>query len=449
MTMEVSVKREVSYLSALLEQCRQDNPVEMDWLQELSNHARGIAQELAIPTTKDEEWRFTDLSPLLQETFEAAVAVDTSTLDISPVVLPEAINSRLVFVNGIYAPELSSVAGLPEGVFVGNLAELPSEYQSRIADYLGKQQGATDVFTLLNTAGLTDVAVIWLPRNTEVTVPIHLLFVSMADGVPRLFQPRCLVVAEAGSQLSLVEEYWQGQEENSAQGVYLTNSVTEVWVGENARVTHIRVDGESNQAFHVGKSAIAQARNSFYSCHGVAFGGKLSRHTLEVFQMGEGTETILNGLTAISEQQLADTHSAVMLNHPNGISDQLQKCIIDGSAHAVFNGKVSVPQPAQLTNAAQLNRNLLLSPKARVDTKPQLEITADNVKCSHGATVSQLEADEVFYLQSRGLKETDARNLLIDAFVAEILNQIPLASLRQRLSEIVISSKRERNNVQQ
>ncbi|NEQ87885.1 MAG: Fe-S cluster assembly protein SufD, partial [Moorea sp. SIO2I5] len=393
-----------------------------------------------------------------QVTFETAVAVDTSTLDISPVVLPEAVNSRLVFVNGIYAPELSSVAGLPEGVFVGNLAELPSEYQSRIADYLGKHQGVvTDVFTLLNTAGLTDVAVIWLSRNTELTVPINLLFVSMADGVPRLFQPRCLVVAEAGSQLSLVEEYWQGQQAKSAQGeeltsqesVYLTNSVTELWVEENARVTHIRVDGESNQAFHVGKSAIAQARNSFYSCHGVAFGGRLSRHNLEVFQMGEGTETILNGLTAISEQQLADTHSALMLNHPNGISNQLQKCIIDGSAHAVFNGRVCVPQAAQLTNAGQLNRNLLLSPKARVDTKPQLEITADNVKCSHGATVSQLEADEVFYLQSRGLKETDARNLLIDAFVAEILNQIPLASLRQRLSETVISSKRERNNVQQ
>ncbi|NEQ13415.1 MAG: Fe-S cluster assembly protein SufD, partial [Moorea sp. SIO3E2] len=328
MTMEVSVKREVSYLSALLEQCRQDNPVEMDWLQELSNHARGIAQELAIPTTKDEEWRFTDLSPLLQETFEAALAFDTSTLDISPVVLPEAMNSRLVFVNGIYAPELSSVAGLPEGVFLGNLAELPSEYQSRIADYLGKHQGVTDVFTLLNTAGLTDVAVIWLPRNAEVTLPIHLLFVSMADGVPRLFQPRCLVVAEPGSQLSLVEEYCHGQEA-SAQGVYLTNSVTEVWVGENARVTHIRVDGESNQAFHVGKSAIAQARNSFYSCHGIAFGGKLSRHTLEVFQMGEGTETILNGLTAISEQQLADTHSAVMLNHPNGIYNALLQLITD------------------------------------------------------------------------------------------------------------------------
>jgi Fe-S cluster assembly protein SufD len=163
----------------------------------------------------------------------------------------------------------------------------------------------------------------------------------------------------------------------------------------------------------------------------------LYRNSLEIFQKGEQTQTQLNGLTLVSGEQLADTHSAIFLTKPYGTTDQLHKCIIDDSAHAVFNGKIFVPKAAQLTNAAQLNRNLLLSPKARVNTKPELQITADNVKCSHGATVSQLEADEVFYLRSRGLTEADARYLLVDAFAAEILGRIPIESLRQRLTQCV------------
>ena len=213
--------------------------------------------------------------------------------------------------------------------------------------------------------------------------------------------------------------------------------MTEIWVGENAQVSHIRVQQESIEAFHIGKSAIAQARNSRYACHAVSFGGQLSRHNLEVFQTGEATETTLNGLTMIAGSQVGDTHSAIALNHPYGISNQLHKCVVGDRAHAVFNGKVFVPKPAQLTNARQLNRNLLLSSKARVDTKPQLEITADNVKCSHGATVSQLEDDQIFYLQSRGIDANSSRTLLINAFAIEIIEQIPVASVRERLTQIV------------
>jgi Fe-S cluster assembly protein SufD len=240
------------------------------------------------------------------------------------------------------------------------------------------------------------------------------------------------VVAQANSKLTLIEDY-----RATGEGVYFTNAVTEIVLEENAQVSHTRIERESKAAFHIGKSAIAQGRYSRYTCDAITLGAKLSRHNLEVFQTGEGTETTLNGLTLIGGEQLADTHSAIALNHPNGTSNQLHKCIVDDRAHAVFNGKVFVPQTAQFTNASQLNRNLLLSPKARVDTKPQLEITADQVKCSHGATVSQLDADEVFYLQSRGINETDARELLLDAFAAEILNCIPVTSLRQRLSRCV------------
>jgi Fe-S cluster assembly protein SufD len=282
--------------------------------------------------------------------------------------------------------------------------------------------------------------VVWASKNIVVETPIHLLFISTTDDVAVISQPRCLVVAEAGSQLSLIEYYAANVEscpDIPVNRPYFTNQVTEIWVEENAQVNHTRNQREAGDAFHIGKSAIAQARNSRYTCNAITLGAKLSRHNLEVFQTGEGTETTLNGLTLIGGEQLADTHSAIALNHPNGISNQLHKCIVDDRAHAVFNGKVYVPKAAQFTNAGQLNRNLLLSPKARVDTKPQLEITADQVKCSHGATVSQLDADEVFYLQSRGLNEANARKLLLDAFAAEILNRIPVASLRHRLSQCV------------
>lgn len=222
-----------------------------------------------------------------------------------------------------------------------------------------------------------------------------------------------------------------------SSGTYFANAVTEIWLEDNAEIVHVRVQREASEAFHIGKTAIAQARNSRYTGYAVCLGAVLSRHNWEVLQTGEGTTTTLNGLSALAGSQLADTHSAIFLNHPYGTCRQLHKCIVNDSARAVFNGKILVPKPAQMTDAAQLSRNLLLSPKARVDTKPQLEITADNVKCSHGATVSQLDAEEIFYLQSRGLSREMSCNLLIDAFATEIIQQIPVKSLQKMLSRCV------------
>jgi Fe-S cluster assembly protein SufD len=436
MSIQVSPKAEVAYLTQLLKQ-RPDFDVQTvvaettTWLQELRQRATAIVQELAIPTTRDEDWRFTDLSALLKVDFVAASPA-SSSVDATSLTISEAAQSRLVFVNGFYAPELSSVANLPQGVWVGNLsaAQLP-----QIHDYLAQQQGGQEVFTALNTASFLDAAVVYIPKNVVVETPIHLVFVAVAGELPTISQLRCLVVAEVGSAVTLVEEYRSANPQASIPN--FSNAVTEIWVGENAEVKHTRIQQESSAAFHIGKSAIAQARNSRYTCHAISFGGKLSRHNLEIFQTGEATETTLNGLTLIANEQLADTHSALALNHPYGTCRQLHKCIVGDRAHAVFNGKVFVPKPAQLTDARQLSRNLLLSPKARVDTKPQLEITADNVKCAHGATVSQLEAEEVFFLQSRGLDADSARKLLINAFAIEIIEQIPLKSVRDKLAQIV------------
>ncbi|MEH2358617.1 Fe-S cluster assembly protein SufD [Nostoc sp.] len=409
------------------------------WLQDLREGAASWVRHSTIPTTREEEWRFTDLSSLRKVQFHVETG-NFASLEFD--ILPEAANSRLVFVNGVYAPELSAVADLPSGIVVSNLASLPVVEQEGVKQYLAEAEGAQEVFTALNTAGITDASVVWVKKNVVVETPIHLVFIAVAGETPTISQPRCLVVAEGGSQVTLVEEYVAGKMPTPQEGgVYLTNAVTEIWVGDNAEVSHTRIEREGAEAFHIGKTAIAQARDSRYTCHAITLGGKLSRHNLEILQTGEQTETNLNGLTIISGKQLADTHSAIALNYPHSMSKQLHKCIVGDRAHAVFNGKVLVPKPAQLTNAVQMNRNLLLSSKARVDTKPQLEITADNVKCAHGATVSQLEDDEIFYLQSRGIDENNARKLLINAFAAEIINQIPVTSLREILLNTVNNLK--------
>lgn len=438
-TLSASANRDV-YLAALLNLVS-STPSPEGFVQELRDRASAVVREQGFPTTRDEAWRFTDVSPLLEVNFQLP---DTSAIaslpssDISPLILTETVATRLVFVNGVYAPQLSSVANIPSTTFVGNLAHLPENYRSRLPNYLGKQQGGTDIFTALNTAGFSDVAVVWVAKNQIVETPIHLLFISTLNNSPTISQPRCLVVAEPNSKVTFVEDYltisdWCVNKSDP----YFVNAVTEIWADENAEINHTRIQRDSKVAFHIGKTAVSQARYSRYTCNAISLGGKISRHNLDVFQGGEQTETNLNGLTTISGEQLADTHSQIILNYPHGTTNQLQKNIASDRAHVVFNGRVFVGKAAQLTNAGQLNRNLLLSSKARVDTKPQLEIIADNVKCSHGATVSQLDDEEVFYLQSRGLNKAKAHNLLVDAFAGELINQIPLNSLQTMLTQCV------------
>ena len=280
------------------------------WLQEVRDRAVNWVRHSTIPTTREEEWRFTDLSGLKQVKFHP---VQTNQGEHLQDTQPEGSN-HLVFVNGIYTPELSAIADLPDGVIVSNLADLPTEYGEKIQKYLAKSEGALEVFTALNTAGINDVAVVWVPKNVVLEKPVSLVYLTTANE-PIISQPRCLVVAQSGSQLTLVEEYGN-PEATGTESVYFTNAVSEIWLEDNASVNHTRVVREAAEAFHVGKTAITQARHSRYSCNAISLGGKLSRHNLEILQTGEQTETTLNGLTVISEQQLADTHSAIALNFP-------------------------------------------------------------------------------------------------------------------------------------
>ncbi|MCU0524396.1 MAG: Fe-S cluster assembly protein SufD [Elainella sp. Prado103] len=431
-----SAQARADYLACLL-RLAQAEPIDRIWLQELRDHAVVRVQEQHFPSTRDEEWRFTDLADLLNlsigATESASLADRLTTTNLATFALPD-VPHRLTFVNGQYAPQLSSVANLPAGLTIGSLSELPEAETPAILPYLGKQAGAEEVFTALNTAGLTDAAIVQVSKNAEIDTPIHLLFIATAPQ-PTLIQPRSLVILAANSALTILEDHV-----TIGETAYLENGVTEIWLAENARLNHTRVQRHSGTAFQIGKTAVSQARTSHYTCNTIDLGAQLSRHHLEIYQTGEQTETVLNGLTVAQQDQVSDTHSTIALTKPYGMTRQLHKCIVDDRGHAVFNGKVYVPQAAQMTDAGQLNRNLLLSPKARVDTKPQLEIVADNVKCTHGATVGQLETDEIFYLQSRGIDTQSARKLLVNAFAYEVLAQVPIDSLRQTLMAQVAQS---------
>ena len=413
------------FVTGLLQQCQiSDN--EPEWLTKVRQQATTIVSRLSVPTKKDEDWRFIDLSGLVQTDFITPQSVGTFH---ETSLLQETESSRLVFVNGIYNSELSNLSGLPEGIYVGSLEELADNYS--VSEYFAQQLGTQDVFTALNTAGCNNINIVWVDKNVAVTTPIHLLFITDSKNEASFSQVRTLLVADRSASCSIIEQYL-------GTGKYFTNAVTEIYLQDNASINHTRLQQESEQSFHIGKTVVSQARDSRYTINEINFGAKLSRHNPEVMQQGEQTETNLNGLTVVTGEQVADTHSIIALTKPQGKTDQLHKCIVSDRAHTVFNGKVFVPKTAQLTDASQLNRNLLLSSKARVDTKPELQITADNVKCSHGATVSQLEAEEIFYLRSRGLSEADSNQLLIDAFAAEIIDRITVQSLRDRITQTVV-----------
>jgi Fe-S cluster assembly protein SufD len=336
-----------------------------------------------------------------------------------------------VFVDGIYAPQLSSPA--PEGgVVVTNLLTAMATHAAALEAQFGRRQMLGDnVFAALNTAFMQDAAVVLVQRHVALAAPVHLLFVATQAGA--LSHPRCLVLAEAGSRATLVEDYVALQD-----AAYLVNPVTEIVLADQAQLTHVRVQRDGPQAFHIANGAVSVGRSAIYQSVSVAMGAQLSRYHLSVV-LGEGAECAVDGLALLAGSQLADTHSCIDHAQPHGTSRQLHKCIAEGSAHAVFNGKVIVRPGAQRTDSAQSSRNLLLSSRAQVDTQPQLEIFADDVKCTHGATIGQLDAEEVFYLQSRGLSGSAARQLLTYAFGAEILERIPVASLKHQLQQRMLA----------
>jgi Fe-S cluster assembly protein SufD len=423
----VSERDRTQYLAQLIEH---RNPLVVSgWLGTVRDRALNLLRDQALPSTRDEDWRFTDLSALYRTTFQPVKPAIVTSTDLDTWTTSD-LPIRIVVINGVFAPEHSTLDTLPSGITVQSLATA----EEAIQPYLSQQQGMNEVFTALNTASFTDGVVIRISKNQIIETPIHLLFLTVAGDVPVAIAPRALIIAESGSAATLIEEYGA-----IGEGTYWTNAVTEISLADNAQLHHTRTQREATAGFHIGKTAVAQSRDSRYSLTTLNIGAQISRHNPEIVLTGIQTETHLNGLTLAVQSQLSDTHSLIHFAQPHCIAKQLNKCIVNDRARAVFNGRIEVPKAAQQTNAAQLSRNLLLSSKARVDTKPQLEIVADDVKCAHGATVSQLEDEEIFYLQSRGLDRESACDLLVKGFAAEITEKVPSVELRSRLLQSILA----------
>jgi Fe-S cluster assembly protein SufD len=397
------------------------------WLKQLRANALERANALSAPTMRDEDWRFTDLTPLYRLALHAPG--ESGAVDVEAHRVAEA-GSRLVFVNGAFREDLSEgigASGLEVVRLRGEFADAPwlSAHLGQIAAF------AQDAFVAANTAAMSDAVAVRVPRGVTIDKPLHCLFLNTEANA--VSHPRLLVVAESGSDMLFVEDHI-----GMVDGAYCDNAVVEISVAEKAEVRHVRLQREGKAAYHIGTSAASVARDGRYRCWSVAMGARLSRHNANVRQDGEGTHFEMDGLALLGARQLADTHSFIDHARADGTSRQMHKCVVADGAHAVFNGRILVREGAQQTNSTQESRNLLLSDKARVDTKPQLEIFADDVKCAHGATVGQLEAEEVFYLRSRGLAEPEARNLLTYAFAADMVVRIPVPSVVRALQARII-----------
>ncbi len=390
--------------------------------------------ELGFPTLKDEDWRFTNVAPLVKLPFKPVLQLHRHGLDagaIEPWGFPGLGGSRLVFVDGLFALELSTLK--PEsGVKITNLATALNSDFALLEKHLARHvNGDRNPFTALNTAFFHDGAFIHVSPGAAPS-PIHLLFISSGKENGLAAHPRNLILAELGCQATIIESYVSLDGKAS-----VTNTVCEAVIGDNARVEHIKFQDESREAFHVATLQAQIGRSANYRYHSLVTGARLSRTNLNTVFNGEGVECILNGLYLVNGDQLADHHMVVDHAKPHCASHEYFNGILDGKSRGVFHGRILVRPDAQQTDAKQTNKNLLLSDDAAIDTKPQLEIYADDVKCTHGATIGQLNDEAIFYLRTRGLGLETARRMLIHAFASEIMDRIQCEPARKHLDEIM------------
>ena len=406
------------------------------WLLPLRNAGIATFAELGFPTVRDEDWRFTNVAPIADLPFQPARAAavngaESKVLNEAPFAkLP---GTRLVFVNGFFAPKLSRLETIPNGVRVENLAAALTKDSALIEKHLGKYAHTTDnAFAALNQAFFSDGAFISISAGVEIAQPVQLVYISSAKQNGETIQPRNLIIAGANSKATIVESYL-----SAGGAAYFTNAVTEMIAGDNAAIEHVKFQDETASAFHVATIAGEFGRASNVNVHSFALGAKLSRNNIRTKLAGEGLECILNGLYLTRDEQLADHHMIVEHAQPHCASHEYFNGILDDKSKGVFHGRIYVHPIAQKTDAKQTNKNLLLSDDATADTKPQLEIYADDVKCTHGATVGQLNAESIFYLRARGIPENTARRMLIHAFAGEIVERVKCAPVREELDKLV------------
>jgi Fe-S cluster assembly protein SufD len=405
-----------------------------EWLDRLRNAAIERFAGTGFPTARDEEWRFTPVGAIAGTAWRSVPGNSTvSAAQLRPFIFGHPDWSTLVFVNGYYREELSSAFQLP-GVQAGSLSESVRSNGPALEAHLGRHAPIeTSPFGALNTAMMGEGGFVHIAAHSELSHPIHLLFVTTSEAAGGVVHPRNLIVVERGARAAVIESYVTV----SPGSTSWTNSVTEVSLGANAWLEHARIQRESERAYHIGLTHVDQQRDSHYRSFSLAMGSALARHNLHARLNDENIETLLYGLYLTHGDQLVDNHTAIYHDHPNCRSWEVYKGVLDGRSRGVFNGKVFVRPEAQKTDAKQTNRNLLLSDGARVDTKPQLEIFADDVKCTHGATVGRLDDIALFYARSRGVPAAQAQRLLTYAFAAEVLAEVSLDPVREELERLV------------
>ena len=421
-----------TYLETFTEFQKRAAGRDLAWLRNLRESAFARFCEVGFPTTHDEDWRFTNVSPLAKASFELSRNAMVTKEEVERFGVA-GLGCQLVFVNGQFSRELSDIGQLPAGVSVNNLAEEIRANSSSVESHLGRYLDIRrDAFSALNTAFAEDGGYVHVRRGVALDQPIYLLFISTASDKPLVSHPRNLIVIENQAQATVVEDYV-----SIGETVAFSNTATELIAGENAVVSHYMIEREHRQAFNISTLRIQQGRSANVSSHSVLLGGGLVRNNVHPVLAGEGGECLINGLFIGNGRQHLDNYMQVEHVSPHCASRQFYNGILDDHAHGVFHGRIIVHKDAQKTDAKQTNRNLLLSDDSRIDTKPQLEIYADDVKCTHGATIGQIEENALFYLRSRGIDEISARKLLLLAFANECLDRMAAGVARDHVEKLI------------
>ncbi len=425
-------KEKDQYLANFAEFERQSSGPVPDWLQQLRKASILQVAEYGFPTTAEEDWKYTNLAPLSRTPFQLP----------APAKLPDLLAShwllglpgaRLVFVNGFFDEGLSRRDGLPESVVIKSVSQALIEQPDLLGRHIGRYSDPGEhAFTALNTAFLREGAFLSVPAGTLVETPVYLIYVSTGADQPFAVHPRNLLLIGANSEVKLVEGYL-----GESSAAYFCNPLTELVAGEGSVVDHYKIQAEGAKSYHIGTCRTSQERNTALRLASFDIGGSLVRHNLTVTLDGEGGHALLHGLYLGAEEQHIDNHTRIEHVKPHCDSRELYKGILRDSSRAVFHGRIVVSKGAQKTDSKQTNNNLLLSNEALVNTKPQLEIYADDVKCTHGATIGRLEEEALFYLRSRGIGQQEAANILIYAFASEVIGQLRIGDLRNHLDKFL------------
>jgi Fe-S cluster assembly protein SufD len=435
-------EQEGIYLSSFTQAENALNANAPAWLPKLRRAAIETFAELGFPTTHDEEWLYTNVSALASTPFTPSTVKLTEEIreKIERLPLADLGCSRLTFLNGRYVPELSSLGKVPKGVKAGSLAAAWKTHGALLERHLGHYADAkTHAFVALNSAFFEDGTFVEIPKGAVLQKPLHILQVSCGGGKPTVAHPRNLILVGETGQAGIIETFVSLEE-----GTTFTNTVTEIVAGEGALVDYTKVQQESDAAYHYARVQVHQERSSSVATHSIQLGGLLTREEVNAVLDGEGAESHLYGLYVIAGRQHVDNHTIIDHAKPHCPSREVYKGVLDGKAQGVFNGKIIVRPDAQKTDSKQSNKNLLLSEDAIINTKPQLEIYADDVKCTHGATVGQIDPEAVFYLRSRGIGAQEAKKLLTFAFANDVMERIKYQPLREQLAERMYARLAER-----